>query len=40
MLHGTFGKMERFNSYKVDAYIKSNPGTGPGSHKDQENFDK
>jgi hypothetical protein len=40
VLRGTFGKNERFQEYRINAYRKSNPNIGPGVHRDQENFDK
>lgn len=38
-VRGTFSKNDRFRDYKYNAYVKSNPQVGPGSHADQENFE-
>ena len=37
-MRGTLGKDARFRDYKYNAFVKSTPMVGPGSHKDQENF--
>lgn len=38
-VRGTFSKNDRFKEYKHNAYVRSNPNVGPGSHADQENFE-
>lgn len=39
-VYGTssFGSTERFKDYKRNAFIRSNPAIGPGSHNAMENF--
>jgi len=33
-VRGTLGKDERFRDYKYNAFVRSNPMVGPGTHKD------
>jgi len=36
LVRGTFSQDDRFRDYNYNAYIRSNPQVGPGSHKDDE----
>lgn len=39
-VRGTFGLNERFQDYKINSFVKTNPTLGPGSYDPLENFKK